>query len=314
MALDSGRLFALGWRIVPRLPRRIGQGMFDTVARIAYRRGGKSIDQLRTNLARISPDGADLDQLTRSAMRHYMRYYCEVFQLPRMTETQVDAQVRPVNLEVMEEYLESGKSMVAALGHCGNWDLAGAWAVRHLAPVLTVAEKLKPESLFTQFLEFRQGLGMTIVPFEKGQGVFRQLLRLSRSERFLAALLADRDLTRDGLAVQVAGHQMRVAPGAAALALAQGVPLIPIFSRHERITGSRRRVSRSRWGTILEFGTPIPPPRDDTPADAVAAMMQAWADQFTAFLERHPEHWHMLQPVFEEDLDLARLARSHTRG
>ena len=34
------------------------------------------------------------------------------------------------------------------LGHLGNWDTAGAWASRELGPVVTVAERLKPEELY----------------------------------------------------------------------------------------------------------------------------------------------------------------------
>ena len=46
----------------------------------------------------------------------------------------------------------------------GNWDLAGAWASVHWTAVTTVAERPKPEEVFREFLEFREGLGMTILP------------------------------------------------------------------------------------------------------------------------------------------------------
>ena len=61
------------------------------------------------------------------------------------------------------------------LGHLGNWDLAGAWGSRELGPVVTVAERLKPEEVYAEFLAFRESLGMTILPLTGGGDVFAQL-------------------------------------------------------------------------------------------------------------------------------------------
>ena len=36
-----------------------------------------------------------------------------------------------------------------ALPHSGNWDMAGVWLVQHYGRFTTVAERLKPESLYT---------------------------------------------------------------------------------------------------------------------------------------------------------------------
>jgi KDO2-lipid IV(A) lauroyltransferase len=41
--------------------------------------------------------------------------------------------------------------------------------------------------------------------------------------------------------------------------------------------------------------------------DAVKAVSQAWVNVWAAGIEAHPEDWHMLQPIFIEDLDMQRL-------
>ena len=96
-------------------------------------------------------------------MRSYMRYYCEAFRLPiARRERDRRAPSRCDGDEAARARLRrAARPVVVFVGHLGNWDLAGAWSARHLAPVTTVAERLEPEEVFQEFLAFRQPLGMT---------------------------------------------------------------------------------------------------------------------------------------------------------
>lgn len=307
--MNAAKLFALAWRGVPRLPGPLARGMFDAVALIAHTLRIAGVRQLETNIARLRPDldRRALRRISRAGMRTYMRYYCELFQLPALRPDQVDARVRTVGAEAVREQLAHG-SVIAALGHSGNWDLAGAWAGRHLARVLTVAEVLEPRELFNEFLDFRASLGMEVIGLERGSSVFRQLIGKAHSRTYLVPLLADRDLSRTSVQVDAGGHPMRIAAGPAALALAIGAPLVQIFIRHERLRGARRRRAGSPWGIVLEFiGVDLPA---STPSEErVQALSQAWMNVFVDQVRRYPDHWHMLQKVFVEDLDHERLAR-----
>jgi len=311
--VDSGRLFTWAWKILPKLPSPLVRGGFDLAARIAHLARIGGVQQLERNLARITrPTPRELRSQSRDGMRRYLRYYAEVFQLPRLTPAQIAARVRTVGSEPTRRALQRG-TVVAGLGHLGNWDLAGAWSELNFAHVVTVAEKLTPEELFTQFLSFRENLGMRILAYEKGHGVFRELLRAARSDSALMPLLADRDLSRDGVVVTVCDEEMRVAPGPAAVAVAAGVPFVGVFIRHERLRGQRRRAAGSPWGIVIEFTDFIAAPEAIPAEERAAHMMQMWADRFGAFLRAYPQDWHMLQKCFVADLDETRLARA-SRG
>ena len=52
---------------------------------------------------------------------------------------------------------------IVALPHMANWDLAGAWACLTGMPVTTVAERLRPESLYNRFVDYRRQLGMDVI-------------------------------------------------------------------------------------------------------------------------------------------------------
>ncbi|MPV37745.1 phosphatidylinositol mannoside acyltransferase [Georgenia subflava] len=306
------KVFMLAKSGVEHLPEPVARGLFTAVADVVWLTRTGGLAQLERNLARVRPDldRRGLRQLSRAGIRAYLRYYCEAFQLPRLSADQLRARVRATGDGPLRETFADGGSVVAALGHNGNWDLAGAWATKELAPVVTVAEHLEPEELFQDFLDFRTSLGMTIIPMDRGSGVFRQLIRHTRGSASIVPLLADRDLSASGVEVDLFGHRARVAAGPAALSLATGAPLHATMIRHERLTGARRRAAGSRWGIVIEFSERLDvagETPDGEPLD-VATLTQRWVDALGAGIARHPADWHMLQKVFLDDLDAGRLA------
>jgi len=177
-------------------------------------------------------------------MRSYMRYFYEAFALPGIAPEQVLARVRADLDPQLHEDVRAG-SIVMALPHMGNWDLIGAWACRELATVLTVAERLKPDDLFEQFVSFREGLGMRIIGQAHGEKVFDRLLEVAGQGHYVVALLADRDLSASGVDVDLCGHTARFAAGPAALAERLDLPLYTGTMHYERLSVERRRSSRA---------------------------------------------------------------------
>ena len=293
--------FRIGWSLVRRMPERSAYALFDRIADLTVARGGG--ERLRANYGTVRPDlgDAELDLLVRRGMRAYMRYYCESFRLPVLTADELAARVRVEGDAAVRRVLDEDGSVVCFLGHLGNWDLAGAWGAVHLGPVTTVAERLKPEEVFEEFLEFRTGLGMTIHPLTGGPPPF-PLLREAARRRGIIPLLSDRDLSRDGVEVDFCGEPARMAAGPAALALAGRRPLHPVSIRHEQ--------RGSGWGIVITFHDAVAVPDSGTTREKVAAMTQSCADVLGETVRTHTADWHMLQPVFTKDLDLERLARA----
>lgn len=315
--IDPARLFALAWHVVPRMPRWLARGIFDVVGIVAHAARIQGVRQLERNLSRLTGRrrGRDLRRLARAGMRSYMRYYCEAFQLPGMSADEVDARVRATGHQRVAELVAAGETVVLALGHAGNWDLAGAWGNRHIGTVITVAERLQPEELFERFTAFRESLGMVIIPLDKGGGTFRSLLRESRRPG-IVPLLADRDLSSTGVDVQIGDDEVRVAPGPAALALARNARLVPLLIHYERLCGARRKAARSPWGIHIEFLPEVPQPQQEglTAAEKVVHMTRRWFTEYAQRLAHVPQDWHMLQKVYTEDLDQERLARARAHS
>ncbi len=283
-AADLG--YAAGWQVVRALPHRVASTAFDAGAELTARRGGSGITQLRRNLARVL--GVDPEQvperLLREAMRSYARYWRETFRLPTMDPAVLAANTDVQGAEHIDAALAAGKGVVLALPHSGNWDVAGVWLVGHAGTFTTVAERLKPESLYHRFAAYRQGLGFEILALTGGaESPVRGLIRRLRSGGVIC-LLGDRDLSQAGVPVTFFGAATKMPPGPARLARSTGAALLPVHC----------------WFTDDGWCIRVHPAVD--PALDVAAATQAMADRFAEGIAAHPADWHMLQPLWLADL------------
>jgi KDO2-lipid IV(A) lauroyltransferase len=289
-ATDQATTFGYlsGWRLVRLLPEPQAHAVFRRIADEIYRRHGASVNRLRENLRRVRPDldGDALENLTREAVRSYLRYWCESFRLPAWSAEDLVRRTRTVDEHFIRDAYAQGRGVVVPLPHMGNWDWAGAWACATGMPLATVAERLKPERLYDEFVAYRTTLGMEILPLTGGDAVFPRLERWVRGGG-LVCLLADRDLSRTSIEVSLCGQPARMPRGPALLARRTGAPLLPVTLHY---------VERDMTVT---FHPPVPHQDGD---EGLAAMTQAIADAFTGALRQHPQDWHMMQKVFADDL------------
>ncbi len=320
--VDVAKAYTFAWRHAAKIPEPILRGAFTLVADVVWLRHGGGVRRMEANYARVRPelDARAVRRLSRAGMRSYMRYFREAFTLQAVTSEQVEARVRVEGYEHVKAVPEEGAAVALALGHLGNWDLAGAWANPNLGPVLTVAEKLEPAALYEEFVAFRESIGIEVLGLGDN-GVFRELVRGGRGGNRVIPLLADRDLTASGVEVDLCGHRARVAAGPAALALAAGIDLLPLTIRYERLDRARRKTARTPWGIVLRFHPAVPVPAEDPELPAperrraqVAVMTQGWVDAMAHDLREITEDWHMLQKVFVEDLDPERYAKTRAEA
>jgi phosphatidylinositol dimannoside acyltransferase len=296
--------YAAAWRLVRGLPAGAAFGAFRIGADLATRQGGAGVRQLRANLARVVPSAsaAQLDVLVRDGMRSYARYWCETFRLPTLDLAEVHARVDPflTGRGPFLEALEAGRGVVFAVPHSGNWDVAGVWLVETLRRLgrppefTTVAQRLRPESLYRRFVAYRELLGFEVVAAEDGSAAHRALIRRLRAGG-IVCLVADRDITGTGVEVQFLGEPARFPAGPARLAALTGALLMPAYPHFtpdgwqipiaEPVTvgdGVRLRTGEARTG-------------------AVAEATQAIADEFGRLIARAPADWHALQPIWTAD-------------
>ncbi|MFG2207974.1 phosphatidylinositol mannoside acyltransferase [Streptomyces sp. NPDC048638] len=295
--IDTGKLtdalYGLGWSTVKRLPEGVAVRLGRRIADTAWKRRGKGVLRLEANLARVVPDASPqrLAELSRAGMRSYMRYWMESFRLPAWSKDRIRNGFSPEDVHHLEDGLRSDRGVILALPHMGNYDLAGVWVTTKLnTPFTTVAERLRPESLYDRFVAYRESLGMEVLP-HTGGAAFGTLARRLRAGG-LVALVADRDLSSSGIPVKFFGEATKMPAGPAMLAAQTGAMLLPVTLWYDEGPVLRGRVHPE-----------IEVPETGTRADKAAQMTQALADAFASGIADHPEDWHMLQRLWLADLE-----------
>lgn len=285
--------YGAGWATVKRMPEKLAYSTFERIADTLWSRRGSDVLRLEGNIRHvIGPDAAqaELRVLSRAGMRSYFRYWCDAFRLPGWSHERIVDTIRIVDNHVLADSLAAGNGVVIALPHMGNWDHAGAWATLVHSPVVTVAERLKPEDLYEKFMAFRTGLGMDVIPLTGGDPPFPYLVQKLR-EGGLVCLLGDRDISNSGVPVQFFGAKAKFPAGPAALAVDSGAVLL---------TASLWWEDGHNW---VKFHTPVEVPQEGERSRRIFRTTQLVADQLAEGIAAHPTDWHMLQRLWVADLD-----------
>jgi KDO2-lipid IV(A) lauroyltransferase len=296
-------MYSAGWAAVRAMPERSAYRTFRIIADVAWRRRGNAAKGFERNLARVVPDAspAELRDLSRAALRSYLRYWCDAFRIGDWSHDRIRSRVRTINEHRLRDPLNSGQGLVVALPHMANWDHAGAWAGLTGISAASVAERLRPEALFQKFLAYREELGLIIWPLSGSDVDIMAKLTEHLEGGGLVCLPAERDLSRRGVPVTFFGEETRMPAGPAMLALRTGAALVPMTLSYEGVEPNH--------GIVLEFHEPVEVPQER--AGRIATMTQRVADAFEVGIGKHPEDWHMAQRIFLSDFPADDPRRAH---
>jgi lauroyl/myristoyl acyltransferase len=271
----------------PILPTRSGRSAYGSAGRLFYRLASGPRATVAANQAQVLGRPVDdplVQASTREAFALYGRYWFDTFHVLGWSDERVVDSFRFEGIEHVEKGLADGKGVVIALPHTGNWDVGGRAMGLRVAPIVSVAEHLKPERLFKLFLEHRRQLGMEIIDLSSDH-VGRQLTQRLEQNR-IVALVADRDLTGGGVEVEMFGRTRRMPAGPALLALSARAPLLsgPTYT-----TGDG-------WVEVL---TPVSIEPTGRRKDDIIALTRGLAAAFEQAIAAAPPDWHLFQPGWE---------------
>lgn len=287
--------YRVGWRVVRVMPEPLAYLAFQVIADRSWRRKSNGVRQLEKNLRRVVPDASEeeLRILSKGSMRLYLRYWCDSFRIPDWSTARIIKTIKIVNEENLRTAMASGKGCIVAMPHVGNWDHAGAWACVTGAPLTTVAERLKPESLFQAFLRYREALGMEVLAADGDHivGILATRLRAGR----LVALVADRDLSSNGVKVDFFGEPVSMPAGPAALAVQTGAALVPAFVKYLEPRDP------DGFNIEVEFFPPVADSGVGPRGERIEQMVGECAGIFEKSIASNPTQWHMLQRFWLSD-------------
>jgi len=281
-------LYLSTWKIIGFLPEKLAYKIANLVSDFTYLRNGRKVQRLRGNYKRVLPDlsKSELSKLTKAGMRSYLRYWFDTFRLNNWSKERIISTTEVIRENLVRDPISAKQGCIIALPHAGNWDHAAAYFCSTGINLTAVVEKLKPEAIFKKFLDYRQSIG--IEPISHKEKTI-PLLTQRLNEGKLIALVADRDMSRNGIEVDFLGAVAKMPAGPAILAITTGAPLITAYIRY------------TDKGIKLIFDKTVEIPDSGSEDEKVRVLTQSMADNFAKHIKESPVDWHMLQRIWIDE-------------
>ena len=281
-------LYLIAWKLIALLPEKSAYKLADYVSDRIYKKNGKGIKRLRGNYGRVMPEYSPqkLEELTKLGMRSYLRYWFDTFRLSKWSKNRIISTTQVIRENLLRDPIQSKQGCIVALPHAGNWDHAAAYFCSTGITLTAVVEKLKPEAIFKKFLAYRQSIGIEAISHkEKTIPILTQRLQAGK----LIALVADRDMSRNGIEVNFFGKTSKMPSGPAILAIKTGAPLITAYVRY------------TSGGIEIIFDETLKPTNSGSEEEQIKIITQSMADNFAKRIKENPVDWHMLQRIWVDE-------------
>jgi len=281
-------LYLFAWKVIGVLPEKSAYKLANLVSDQIFKKNGKGVKRLRSNYKRVMPNISEreLEELTKNGMRSYLRYWFDTFRLNKWSKSRIIETTFVVRENLLRDPIETKEGCIIALPHAGNWDHAAAYFCSTGIPLTAVVEKLKPEAIFKKFLAYRQSIGIEAIS-HKEKTIPILMERLNQGK--LIALVADRDMSRNGIEVNFLGGIAKMPAGPAILAIKTGSPLVTAYIRY------------LDKGIEITFDETIKLPVAGGEDEKIKIVTQSMADNFAKRIKDSPVDWHMLQRIWVDE-------------
>jgi len=219
-------LFRLAILLTRPLPLRTGYWFAERVALICYwvifPRHRKA---LNANLAHVlqSDDARFVDSVARRSFRNFGKYVIDFVHFPAITREEVKRRLRFEQWDELNAAVNSGRGIIIATIHFGNWDLGAAALAAYGYPVNAIAETFPYGPMNDLVQGSRSKLGMKVIGHDRlGPTVFKALRRGE-----MLAMLVDVASDEVGIRVDFFGAPALVSSAAARIALRTNAWVVP---------------------------------------------------------------------------------------
>jgi KDO2-lipid IV(A) lauroyltransferase len=237
-SLNNGLIFSWTVRGVRRLPRAVSYAIGHVGTWMAWRAMRATNAAVASNLAVVVPD-ASARALERAALDTYRHYAYDTIDFLRALSASPDELERTFDLpesnrKIFEDVLAQGRGGLLVTGHYGNWEAGGILMSRVVRmPLTVVAMAESDEDVNRLRREIRDQMGINTLEVRQSLETALQIRRLLAENRFVAMLI-DRHLGRDRVAVTFFGRRTWFLQTPALLGYMTGAPLVTCFLERDR--------------------------------------------------------------------------------
>jgi KDO2-lipid IV(A) lauroyltransferase len=283
--LNNGAIFRATRRGVAALPRSLSYAIGFAGTWLAWRLMRRTRSAVADNLRPLFP-GASQDGLERHALRTLRAYARDVIDfLCALDADEREArgmfEWRAEDSRRLQDLLAEGRGVILITGHYGNWEI-GSVLLRRVfdLPLTVVAMAEASEDVNRTRREIRDRLDTETIEVRKSLDTALQI-RKRLSDNHIVAMLVDRHLGRDRVAVSLLGRRAWFLRTPALLAHLTGAPLVPCFIE---------RAGRGRF--TVQLGEAIRLAREAPREEALRSAAQTFADRLGERIRANPYCWY----------------------
>lgn len=283
-------LLKYGQHLVRFVPLRVGYALCWLIGWAVFWGQPRVRRAVLGNLRHVVPDvsPAQRGRLARRIIINQQKNYYDLMRVPHLSAADISALVDVQGIEHFEAAVARGKGAILVSPHVGNYNLATQLAVARGIKAHIIAERLQPPKAHDLINGLRERLGLHLIPLDD-PNLARAIFKLLRAGEVLG-LAMDREMTGNGVAVELCGRPAVLPAGPVTLALRLGVPLLPV--RVERLSNLR---------TVVQVYPPLALERTGDMKRDIAAGTQQLALLLETVVRRTPDQWVVLQPIWPED-------------
>ncbi|WP_225586938.1 lysophospholipid acyltransferase family protein [Algoriphagus sp. Y33] len=118
------------------------------------------------NIARSFPDRryGEIQAIVKKFYVCFVSYFAEIIKSVSVPPEVLDRKIVFENLELIDQYINSGRNVIACMGHCGNWEMLNfmPYKIRH--EMFAVYKPLGSEIMNRLMVKLRSRFGMKLIP------------------------------------------------------------------------------------------------------------------------------------------------------
>ena len=291
--LNNELIFTATYHGVSHLPVRLSYGIGKFGTWLACKSMRRVTSALKDNLREVFPELSE-KKLASLALLTYRSYAYDTIDFIRSLSRPADELARKmIDLDrtIFDRLLADGKGILLVAAHFGSWEL-GAVILRKLLgyPLTMVALPEPSEGVNRIRSDMRTSLGIELLEVRQGIDTPLQIRRQLADNRIVAMLL-DRHLGRDRIAVDFCGKNAHFLKTPALLSYLSGAPMLPAWViRHPD----------GRFQCL--FDEPVYAERTERGGDREATLRratQAMADSLAKKVRQYPHLWYQFYPFWK---------------
>lgn len=118
------------------------------------------------NIARSFPDKryGEVHAITKKFYACFVSYFAEMIKSISAPAEVLDQKITFENLELIDKYISSGRSVIACLGHCGNWEMLNFMPFKIRHEMYAVYKPLRSAVINRLMIKLRSRFGMKLIP------------------------------------------------------------------------------------------------------------------------------------------------------